>query len=330
MKAMGPALFILMYVFSVSATVSDRAIEFESKGVKLHGTLQEPKENSPRAVIVFVHGSGPVNRDGISRAKPDDPPIFKQLSEFLVEKGYATFRFDKRTLTYDAKNPPWDKEKFSPYDLIEDVRSAISMVRGLPGYVDKKVFLLSHSEGGTFLPEVAGKDPKIAGLLLLSPPFQTLDRALFAQFYPQLEEVTQDLKRTKSPNEREKLEKTRSILEEKLLTNGVAMLGALRRNQTPSVQTYLGFSAQYLRDWMGLMDSSIYSLCELNQPFLVIGGEKDDQAPVQDWVYAKAACVKKNSGLFKKLPKLGHLLVTPKQKMSGEVEQEVIKFLETH
>lgn len=192
------------------------------------------------------------------------------------------------------------------------------------------MFLLSHSEGGTFLPKIAGKDQKISGLILLSPPFQVLDRALFAQFYPQLEEVTQDLKRTKNSKEREKLEKTKSTLEEKLLANGVAMLGALRQGKSPTVPTYLGFSAQYMRDWMALMDGSIYSLCELSLPFLVIGGGKDDQAPVQDWVYAKAACVKNNVGTFKIFPKLGHILVTPKQKVSGAVEREAIKFLEAH
>lgn len=140
MKTFGVVLFTFLLGASASASMNSRDIEFESNGLKLNGTLQEPKGVSPRAVIVFVHGSGPVNRDGISRAKPDDPPIFKQLSEFLVEKGYATFRFDKRTITYDAKNPPWDKEKFSPYELIDDVRSAITTVRELSGYADKKCF----------------------------------------------------------------------------------------------------------------------------------------------------------------------------------------------
>lgn len=67
------------------------------------------------------------------------------------------------------------------------------------------------------------------------------------------------------------------------------MMGAIRRGLKPKVPTYLGFSEAYIGAWLKLMDTSIYELCELKIPLLILGGDKDDQAPTKDWVYAKAA-----------------------------------------
>lgn len=320
-----PILFLILAATAAQAGSQD--LEFQSGDLKLHGTLQMPGKSMGNQIAIFIHGSGPVSRDGVSRAKPQDPPIFKQLATFLEKEGIATFRFDKRILTYDAKNPPWDKEKFTPLDLIGDVRAAIKFVSSIDGFEDKKVILISHSEGGSYVPALMATDQKIVGAILLSPAFQSLDRALFAQFFPQLEEVNAEIQKASKAKERDDLKKTKVVLEEKLIGNGVAMMGAIRRGVKPLVPSYLGLSESYISAWLKLMDTSIYDLCDSKNPILVLGGEKDDQAPIADWVYAKAACLKSPEIRFMKLPRLGHLLVSKRDVVDASASREILKFI---
>ena len=63
------------------------------EGKELPGTLILPDGEGPFPVVVFVHGSGPSDRDEtINGNKP-----FKDLAEGLAEKGIASYRYDKRT-----------------------------------------------------------------------------------------------------------------------------------------------------------------------------------------------------------------------------------------
>lgn len=171
MKLVAVVFVSLLVANVVLAKPVSYDLDFQSGELKLQGTLLEPEKSIADSVVIFIHGSGPVSRDGISRAQPNDPPIFKQIAELLVERGVASFRFDKRLLTYDAKNPPWDKEKFTPLDLIADVQAAIKFVKSRDGYTEKKVILISHSEGGIFVPTLVARDESVSGAILLSPAF---------------------------------------------------------------------------------------------------------------------------------------------------------------
>ena len=63
------------------------------EGKELPGTLILPDGEGPFPVVVFVHGSGPSDRDEtINGNKP-----FKDLAEGLAEKGIASYRYDKRS-----------------------------------------------------------------------------------------------------------------------------------------------------------------------------------------------------------------------------------------
>ena len=69
------------------------------EGKELPGTLILPDGEGPFPVVVFVHGSGPSDRDEtINGNKP-----FKDLAEGLAEKGIASYRYDKRTYVYQKE-----------------------------------------------------------------------------------------------------------------------------------------------------------------------------------------------------------------------------------
>ncbi|MEZ4314925.1 MAG: hypothetical protein R3F14_43480 [Polyangiaceae bacterium] len=52
--------------------------------------------------VVIVHGSGPMSRDGVMRGQIGlgfgfELPVYKRLAEALTARGYAVYRYDKRT-----------------------------------------------------------------------------------------------------------------------------------------------------------------------------------------------------------------------------------------
>jgi hypothetical protein len=63
----------------------------------LEGILTLPDFNTEKAsAVVFVHGSGPLDKDETIGANK----LFRDLADGLAKKGIASLRFDKRTYTY--------------------------------------------------------------------------------------------------------------------------------------------------------------------------------------------------------------------------------------
>ena len=82
----------------------ERIIQFVSKKTTLDGILTVPAEGQPipyRAVL-FLQGSGPLDRDGT--VGPNRP--FFELARALAVQGIASFRYDKRTLAAPATLDP--------------------------------------------------------------------------------------------------------------------------------------------------------------------------------------------------------------------------------
>jgi len=83
-------------------------LNIQSNDIELTGTLLNPKNENVKKLVIFIHGSGPNDRDEtIFENKP-----FKDIAEGLYQKGIASYRFDKRTLI----NP----ESFNDKSTIDD------------------------------------------------------------------------------------------------------------------------------------------------------------------------------------------------------------------
>src|SRR6185369_6762687 len=91
----------------------------------LEGTLTLPARAEGERVpaVVIVHGSGPMSRDGIMRGQLGlsfgfELPVYKRLAEALTARGYAVYRYDKRTCgTFNGctEHGP----SMMPYSLVE-------------------------------------------------------------------------------------------------------------------------------------------------------------------------------------------------------------------
>lgn len=160
------------------AEIIERDIAFASGNLALYGTLALPEQTErPVPAVLFVHGSGPVDRDGNAvDVESGDivlrPDVYRQLAHALADAGVASFRFDKRGVgASDGVSA-----LASRADLLADVRAAVDALRTQPEIDEQAVILAGHSEGGYLAPAVAVDDPGVAGVILLAGAARSLDR----------------------------------------------------------------------------------------------------------------------------------------------------------
>lgn len=139
----------------------------------LPGTVTWPRGEGPFPTVVFVHGSGPLDRDEtVGRIKP-----FRDLAHGLAERGVASLRYDKRTYARP--------EDFADGDCdIDDettIDAAIAVQQMAQDPRVSSVFLIGHSQGGMVAPRIAHRVPSLAGLVYLAAPARPLDQVLMAQ-----------------------------------------------------------------------------------------------------------------------------------------------------
>jgi len=127
----------------------------------LTATLTLPAHiTKPVPAIVLVSGSGPNDQD--ETVGPDKP--FLDLASGLARHGIATLRYDKRTKDYPAGI---DLATFTPnQEYVLDAVAAVNLLGSRPEIDPNRIFVLGHSQGGTFAPLIAKTDPRIAGVIL--------------------------------------------------------------------------------------------------------------------------------------------------------------------
>jgi len=135
---------------------SDVAVE--SAGVRLAGTLVRPAV--PKGVIIFVHGSGPLDRNENTRGQKLE--VFNTLAVALAEAGYASIRYDKRGV--GASGGSYKMHGYD--DLVGDIDAWVHFAAGTGC---GPVWLCGHSEGTLLSAKVARDGADVAGLLLLCP-----------------------------------------------------------------------------------------------------------------------------------------------------------------
>ncbi|WP_226678044.1 alpha/beta hydrolase [Mesobacillus jeotgali] len=157
----------------MNAQMVKEEISFNSD-VKLTGTLLIPdqgKETYP--AMVFLPGSGQLNRDGSTPNGKFKFNLYKDLAELCTSLGFATFRYDKRGIGESEG----DFHSAGLSDALKDGEAALDMLAAHPKVDESKLIIIGHSEGcmvGTALNTIR----PAAGLVLLSGGGETLKEAL--------------------------------------------------------------------------------------------------------------------------------------------------------
>ncbi|MGN1172895.1 MAG: alpha/beta hydrolase family protein [Muribaculaceae bacterium] len=160
------------------ALALERDVEVVTDTFRLPGTFVLPDGVVGKVpCVVFMHGSGPNDRD--ETIGPNN--VFKGLADSLSAKGIASLRYDKRTLVYRANFVPQGKEANYDFEVIDDAVSAVALARSVPEVDATKVYVVGHSLGAMLAPEIAIRVKDLAGIVMLAAPSEKLPDMMIYQ-----------------------------------------------------------------------------------------------------------------------------------------------------
>lgn len=284
-----------------------KELNIKSNNIVLKGTVLIPEKDSLKKLVIFVHGSGPNDRDEtIFENKP-----FKDVAESLYKRGIASYRFDKKTFS----NP----ESFNDNSTIDeevtiDVINIINYFKNDNQFSNYEIIILGHSLGAYLTPRIINKSNKVSKAIMLAGNARSLDKLIIEQ-YNYLYELnpTEDLK-----SELGKLK------------NQISFLHSKRFNFNTSKENLpLNLSANY---WQSILDyNPLKEVKKVKIPMLILQGERDYQVTMKDFELWKKSLDNNKKATFISYSKLNHLFITgdkksqPKEYMiKGTVDEMAI------
>ncbi len=175
-------LFIIVHIKTCfSQTKNDfTAIDtvFKSKEYNLSASLKLPINIKKVPCVIFLNGSGPIDKDGT--VGPNK--IALDITTALAKNGIATFVYDKRTVNY-AKEIKAKYDSFTVIDeYVDDAIAAIEFVGNIKGVDAKNIFLIGHSQGANIIPFIYNKRKTIKGIVLLAGTAKPMEELVLSQF----------------------------------------------------------------------------------------------------------------------------------------------------
>lgn len=259
------------------------------KGISLPATLTIPNNVKKPPIVIFVHGSGPADRDeSFLSLKP-----FKDLAVGLAAKGIASLRYEKRTLEYSDEMTLNMNEQTLYTETINDAVYALNYASTLKEINKDKIFVLGHSLGGMCGPKIGEMNIKtLKGVILLAGNARPMDVLLIEQLEKLSKQDSSDVK-------------------SEMMLNMVKYQAKILNSDTFSLKTKrlllpLGLPTKY---WMSAKQyNQAETAKKLNMPFLVLQGERDYQVTMKDFNIWKTVCLNPQSK-FISYSKLNHCFI---------------------
>lgn len=285
------------------------ALKIKSGDIDLKGTLLMPEQNSKKKLVVFVHGSGPQDRD---EAIGDNRP-FKDIADELFKNGIASYRYDKRTYS----NPETFSEQSTAADeTINDAVNVVNYFKNNGDYKDYQIIVLGHSLGAYLMPRIAGK-AKASKYIFMAGNARPMQDLILDQ-YEYIHKVNPaGLPQTEVEN----------------IKKQVAFLNSGKFTaDTPSSELPLGLSGAY---WKYLQTyKPLDEVKAIQSPMLFAQGGRDYQVTEKDFNLWKNALKNDKTAVFKWYPSLSHIFIkgtgapSPKDYgIKGNVDQEFLNDL---
>lgn len=171
------AILLNSLVFAQNEIVSEE-IKLNNDSIRLPGTLMYDQSLDKQPLIIYVHGSGNVDRNG-NQAGAVKANYIKQLSEALSQNGIGFYRYDKRTST--KENMKFLMSGITLLDFVDDVKVAIENFKDDTRF--STINLIGHSQGSLVgmlaLSEEVNKYISVAG------PVSSIDKTITEQIRKQ-------------------------------------------------------------------------------------------------------------------------------------------------
>ncbi|WP_417238323.1 alpha/beta hydrolase family protein [Bizionia sp.] len=228
-------------------TIASEDIMLKNDSIILPGTLTYNKELKKQPLVIFIHGSGNVDRNG-NQLGLANANYIKQLADSLNQRNIAFYRYDKRSAN-------WLNLRFMMKDL-DFVRFADDAKIAINNFKDDKRFssitLIGHSQGS--LVAMLASTDYVDKYVSLAGPADPIDVIMTKQF-----KIQNDTLGLKTEAHFKELRETGSI------ENVDSELAAI------FVKPNQGF----FKTWMIYNPSE--ELKKLSIPILILNGDKDLQ-----------------------------------------------------
>jgi pimeloyl-ACP methyl ester carboxylesterase len=146
-------LVILVYATTIVNVTEASQVTFENGVDSLSGHYLLPDKGNPKAVILFVHGDGPLEYDAHG--------YYPLIWERLLRQGFAIFSWDKPGVGESTGN--WLAQSMKQRQ--QEVQSAVTFIRDSYGYSGSQVGLLGFSQAGWVVPALANNNPDIGFII---------------------------------------------------------------------------------------------------------------------------------------------------------------------
>ena len=226
-------------------------LRLKNDSILLPGTLSIPTAVEKPPLLIFVHGSGNIDRNG-NQGPALQLGYLKDLSDALNAKGIATYRYDKRTSSLDNLKR---MKKISIQDYVNDAQLAVDHLGA-----DKRfsgVHVLGHSQGS--LVGMLLRNESLRSYISLAGASSTIDSIIVEQIGNQLPPL-----RNIAKQHFEELSKTDTILQVNPML----------------AQVFAAPNQRFLKDWAAFDPRE--KIRGVQVPTLIIQGLSDIQVPLKE------------------------------------------------
>lgn len=250
MKKIIPFLLLVSYFVSSQEVISEE-VKLNNNSIELPGTLSYPNQEEQVPLVIFIHGSGNIDRNGNQGdlAKAD---YIKILADSLNTKGIAFYRYDKRTS--NPNNFEYLK-KIRFQDLIDDAIVVINHFKNDLRF--NSMHLIGHSQGSLVAMLAAKKD--IKSYISLAGPGTSIRQTLIKQVSAQ----NKDLSKA-----------TAQHIEELIKTDTIQEVNPFL------ISVFAPQNQKFLKEWMLYNPSE--EIKKLKIPIAIINGNADLQVSEED------------------------------------------------
>jgi hypothetical protein len=268
--------FIMIHTLGItlsSAQITSEDILIKNDSIELPGTLTYPKNSTQ--LIIWVHGSGNVDRNGNQAGLNVGANYIQQFREQINKQDIAFFSYDKRTA--NMKNMKFLMKGISFDNFAMDVKKVVAYFRKDNRF--KKITLIGHSQG-SLVAMLASKD--IDKYISLAGPSDPIDITIVNQVSKQ----DSTLGKTTAAHFKE-LKET----------------GDIKEVNPMLIRIFAKPNLPFFRSWMKYNPTE--EIKKIAIPALIINGTKDIQVPVKD---AKALATSKKGATLKIVEHMNHIL----------------------
>lgn len=270
-------IFLLIGTYGFSQEIISEEVTLNNDDIELPGTLSYPYLNDRSPLVIFIHGSGNIDRDG-NQVSLVNANYIKVLADSLNGHGIAFYRFDKRTSNINNAKKLQD---ITFYDLVKDVKVVIDHFKS-----DKRfngIHLIGHSQGSVVGMLLANQEG-VKSYTSLAGPGEPIGTTLVKQITAQNKDLGQAAEfHVKELMENDTIQEVNPFL----------------------VSIFAPVNQRFLKDWIQLNPAE--EIKNITKPILILNGDADAQVTVDD---AELLFNAKSDSKLVIIKKMNHMLKT--------------------